>query len=283
MSRLNLALIAIVAFLFVVILTGPWPRPEPGLTEDEVRAIVVSEIENVDTVKRLESAPEIDAATLDPMIENYLLANPSILEQMSVALTAERRAEEAEQNRIAISAIRDDIYNDPDHAVVGNPDGDVTLVELFDYNCSYCRTAVADMAGLISEDPNLKVVFKEFPILSQGSVDAARVAVAATRAGVDYWDFHMTLFTGRGQVTKEAALDAVEELGLDRDAIAADAESDAVSAILQKSYDIAQILSINGTPAYIIGDEVISGAIGYDSLKQRIDNMRACGKTVCDS
>ena len=282
MSRLNAALLAIVAILFAVILTGPWPRPEPGLTEDEVRAIVVSELDTTDTVKRLESSPELDAATLDPMIESYLLANPSILEQMSIALTAERRAAEAEQNRIAISAIHDEIYNAPDQAVAGNPEGDVTLVELFDYNCSYCRSAVGDLAGLISEDPNLKVVFKEFPILSQGSVDAARIAVAATRAGVDYWDFHMALFTSRGQITKDTALDAVEELGLDRDAIAADAESDAVSAVIQKSYDIAQILSLNGTPAYIIGDEVISGAVGYDSLKERIDNMRACGKTVCD-
>ena len=282
MSRPNIILLCAVAALAGALLASFWFRPAPALTEDDIRAMISEEMASTEVTKELVERPAIDAATLDPMIESYLLANPSILEQMSVALTAERRAQEAEQNAAAIATIREDIYEDPDHAVVGNPDGDVTLVEMFDYNCSYCRTAVADLAGLIAEDPNLKVVFKEFPILSQGSVDAAKVAVAATRAGVDYWDFHLALFTSRGQVTRETALDTAEELGLDREAIAADADSDAVSRVIQKSYDIAQILSIGGTPAYIIGDEVISGAVGTDALKQRIANMRECGSTVCD-
>lgn len=282
MSRSNVILIAAVACVAGALLASLWLRPAPGPTEDEIRAMISEEIAIAQLRTGEDRVSSVDAATLNPMIETYLLTNPAILEQMSVALNTERKLQEIAQNREAIASIHDEIYNDPDHAVAGNPDGDVTLVELFDYNCSYCRSALSDLATLVAEDPNLKVVFKEFPILSQGSVDAARVAIAATRAGVDYWGFHSALFTGRGQATMETALDAAETLGLDRAAIAADAESEAVGDIIKKSYDIAQILSINGTPAYIIGDEVVSGAVGADTLRAKIANLRACGSTVCD-
>ncbi len=283
MTRLNVTLIVLVAILATGLGASLWFRPAPGLTEGDVRAIVSSELTTTDSATEMTEAPVLDSATLDPMIEAYLLANPSILEKMSAALSAEHAALAAERDRKAIASIHDEIFDDPDQAVVGNPDGDITLVELFDYNCSYCRTALPDMAQLIADDPNLRIVLKEFPILSQSSVEAARIAIAATRAGVDYWAFHSALFSGRGQVTGEAALKVIETLGLDKDAIAADAESDAVTDVIRKSYDIAQILSINGTPAFIIGDEVVSGAVGMDALKMRIDNLRACGKTVCDS
>lgn len=281
MSRLTVVLIALVALLAGGLAASLWLRPVPGLTADEVRAIVSQEVADAETVQKA-GASSIDAATLHPMIESYLLANPAILEKMSIALTAERNAQEAEANRQAIASIHDDIFNDADQVVIGNPEGDVTLVELFDYNCSYCRTALPDMASLLAEDPELKIVLKEFPILSQGSVDAARIAVAANRAGVDYWAFHSALFTGRGQVTGDAALSEAEKLGLDPVALAADAKTDAVGGVIQKSYDIAQILSISGTPTYIIGDEVVPGAVGVDTLRQKIANMRACGKTLCD-
>ena len=283
MTRTNVALIVVAAVLATALGTFLWfQQSAGGLSEAEVRAIVDEKLADVTTTQTLTEAPALDAASLEPMIESYLMANPKILERMSVALSDQRAAEEATQNAAAIASIHDDIFNDADHAVVGNPDGDITLVEMFDYNCSYCRSALPDMAQLIENDPNLKIVLMEFPILSQGSVDAARVAVAATRAGVDYWAFHTQLFGGRGQVTGDAALDAAAALGLDRAALEADAKSDAVSAVISKSYDVAQILSIGGTPAYIIGDEVVSGAVGMDALKKRIDNLRTCGKTLCD-
>ena len=208
------------------------------------------------------AAPQLDQATLGSMIESYLLANPSILEKMSTALTTEREAQTTEQNRKAIASIHDQIFNDADQVVIGNPKGDVTLVEMFDYNCTYCRGALPDLAKLIANDPNLRVVLKEFPILSQDSVDAARVAAAARRAGVDYWAFHTALFSSRGQVTGDTALAEAASLGLDVDKLNADAKSDAVNEIIRKSYDIAQTLNVNGTPTYIIGDEVVSGAVG---------------------
>ncbi len=216
------------------------------------------------------------------MIESYLMGNPRILQDVSNALEAEIRAEEAETARVAIASMRDEIFNDPDSIVVGNPQGDVTLVEMFDYNCTYCRSALPDLAALIAEDPNLRVVLKEFPILSAESVDAARVAVLVGESDADYWTFHETLFTSRGQVNGEVALAAAEDVGLSRASLALDMQTDRVAQAIEKSYTIARALNITGTPTYIIGEEVIPGAIGLDELRLRIANMRECGKTLCE-
>jgi protein-disulfide isomerase len=215
------------------------------------------------------------------MIEKYLMGNPRILQRMSDALELEIRTAEAAAAKAAIAEWREAIYEDPDHIVIGNPQGDVTLVEMFDYNCGYCRGALPDLATLIAEDPNLKVVLKEFPILSEGSVEAARVAILVSRQPVDYWAFHQALFTSRGQVTKDTALTAAQDLGLNPVSLELDMNGADVTAVIQKSYDIAKALNISGTPTYIIGDELIPGAIGIEGLRERIRNMRACGATQC--
>jgi protein-disulfide isomerase len=178
--------------------------------------------------------------------------------------------------------MRDKIFNDPGQVVLGNPDGDVTLVEFFDYNCGYCRNALPDLATLLAEDPNLRVVLKEFPILSNESIDAARVAVLVGESDVDYWTFHEALFTSRGQVDKSVALLAAADLGLSSVSLELDMNSEAVANKIQTSYEIAKALNITGTPTYIIGNEVIPGAIGIDELKTRIANMRECGETLCE-
>jgi protein-disulfide isomerase len=165
--------------------------------------------------------------------------------------------------------------------VLGNPEGDVTLVEFFDYNCGYCRAAMPDMAQLLAEDPNLRVVLKEFPILSNESIDAARVSALVNDADVDYWAFHEALFTSRGQVDKKVALDAAAALGLSPVSLELDMGTEAVSQLIQTSYEIAKELNITGTPTYILGNEIIPGAIGIDDLRDRIANMRACGETQC--
>jgi protein-disulfide isomerase len=181
-------------------------------------------------------------------------------------------------------AFESEIYDDPGHVVLGNPDGDVTLVEFFDYNCGFCRRAMPDMAQLLAEDSNLRIILKEFPVLSENSVDAARVAVAvANTPDSDYWAFHELLFTSRGQISGETALAAAEQIGMNRVSIELDIRSEAVASILQRSYTLAQGLNITGTPAYIIGDEIIPGAVGVEVLRRSIANMRKCGSTICDT
>jgi len=224
---------------------------------------------------------ELDAGRLNPMIESYLMDNPSILQRVSDKLADEVAARRKEETRTQLAALKTEIYDEPGHIVLGNPNGDVTLVEMFDYNCGYCRQALPDIATLLDEDPNLRIILKEFPILSQGSVEAARVAVQVSAAPVDYWTFHQALFTSPGKVDKAAALKAASDLGLNPITLEMGMNTPDVSGVIDTSYKIADKLKITGTPTYIIGDEIIPGAVGIDQLRSRIENMRACGSTDC--
>jgi protein-disulfide isomerase len=301
MSRLTVLLVAVIAVLgfgLAYLVVRPMPA---GMTEDQVRSIVSDAIAaepapvTGETVQSLitaalaerdakipQSHVQLDAETLNPMIENYLMSNPRILQRVSDALEKEIKTAEREQARVAIASMQKEIFDDPDHVVLGNPNGDVTLVEMFDYNCGFCRQALPDLATLIADDPNLKVVLKEFPILSQESVDAARVAVLVSEdPKIDYWSFHQKLFTARGRVTAETALAAAKDLGMNPVELQLKVSTPEFTAVIDKSYAIARALGVSGTPTYIIGDEVIPGAVGLDQLKLRIANMRACGKTEC--
>lgn len=288
MSRVTLALVAVAGILAGALGYSMVNKPVPQTDTAAVQALIDEAISAYDATRVAEAAaaPQdmavIDADVLNPMIESYLMSDPKILQRMSVALDTTLQAEEREQATTAIASMQDAIFNDPDQVVLGNPDGDVTLVEFFDYNCGYCRAAVPDMAALLAEDPNLRIVLKEFPILSNESIDAARVAVLVGKADVDYWTFHETLFTSRSQVDKQVALAAAADLGLSPVALELDIGTDAVAKAIQTSYEIARALNITGTPTYIIGNEIIPGAIGIDELRTRIANMRACGQTQCE-
>lgn len=286
MSRVTLALVAVVGVLAGGLGYSLIDKPTAQLDEARVQALIDRAISSYD-IKQAASAPvsqtkAIDAATLNPLIESYLMSDPKILQRMSVALDSTLQAEERTAASTAIASMRDAIFNDPKQVVLGNPNGDVTLVEFFDYNCGYCRSALPDIATLLAEDPNLRIVLKEFPILSNESIDAARVSVLVGEADVDYWAFHEALFTSRGQVDKQVALEAAEALGLSPVSLELDMGNEAVAQSIQTSYEIAKALNITGTPTYIIGNEIIPGAIGIEELRNRIANMRACGETQCE-
>ncbi|ODT75207.1 MAG: hypothetical protein ABS76_34845 [Pelagibacterium sp. SCN 64-44] len=280
MNRLSIVLAALAG-----ILAGALGYSQLNQSKPETDAVAVRAI--VEQVLAEQPAPEvpqpatIDAAMLNPMIEDFLMSDPKLLQRLSVALDDTLRAEEEERTKVAMADFRDAIFNAPDQIVVGNPDGDVTLVEFFDYNCGYCRAAVPDMAALLAEDPNLKIVLKEFPILSNESIDAARVGVLVSKTDADYWAFHQTLFSSRGKVDKAVALQAAAEQGLSQIDLELRMSEEQVARTIQKSYEIAQALGITGTPTYIIGNEIIPGAIGADELRTRIANMRECGSTQC--
>ncbi|WP_224702562.1 DsbA family protein [Devosia aquimaris] len=289
MSRVSIALVALAGILAGALGYSVLNRPAPETDTASVQAMIDSAISAYDAKRLAEqpAAPQQDVAAIsqdqiNPMIESFLMGDPTILQRMSVALDTRMRAEEKAKATSAIATMRDKIFNDPRQVVLGNPDGDVTLVEFFDYNCGYCRSALPDMAALLAEDPNLRVVLKEFPILSNESIDAARVAVLVGDADVDYWSFHEALFTSRGKVDKQVALDAAANLGLSPVTLELDMGTPTVAETIQTSYEIAKALNITGTPTYIIGNEIIPGAIGLDELRSRIANMRACGETACE-
>jgi protein-disulfide isomerase len=230
------------------------------------------------------SGKALDPAELNLLIEQYLMDDPAILDRMAAKLSVAKRAAEQSERVALLQANHEAIYNDPANVILGNPNGDVTLVEMFDYNCGYCRRALPDLATLIAEDPDLKIVLKEFPILSDGSVEAAKVGfLVAENDALNYWDFHQRLFSARGQVDATAALAAAEAVGGNRVAMMIDMNGQKASDAIERSYDLATALKISGTPTFIIGDELIPGAVGVDALRTKIANMRACGSTDCDA
>ena len=186
-------------------------------------------------------------------------------------------AADAEKHRTAVKENADKLFNSSRHVTLGNPQGDVTLVEFFDYNCGYCKKALTDMLELMKSDPKLKVVLKEFPVLGPGSLEAAQVAVAVRmqdKTGKKYLDFHQKLLTGRGQVDKAKALAAAKEAGLDMARIEKDLKSEEVSKTLEESMKLAEALGLNGTPSYVIGNDVVIGAVGLAALNQKIQAAR---------
>ena len=197
----------------------------------------------------------------------------------------QRKQDEQEQAAqvAAIGDNRDLLFSSPRQVVMGNPKGDVTLIEFFDYNCGYCRRAQADMQQLIADDPNLKVVLKEFPVLGDGSIEASQVSIAVRIIAPDKaGDFHDALIAQSGQVDGDVALAVAEELGIDRDKIEETMASDEVKDTITEVYALAQKLSLTGTPSYVTSGEVAIGAIGYDALKDKIATARAaCATEVC--
>jgi len=220
---------------------------------------------------------------IEQIVREYLIKHPEVLQEAIASLEKKQAAEEAERHQAAVKENAETIFNSPRQVTIGNPQGDVTFVEFFDYNCGYCKRAMADMLDLMKSDPKLKVVLKEFPVLGPGSVEAARVAVAVRmqdKTGKKYLDFHQRLLGGRGQADKARAMAAAKEAGLDVARIERDVNSDEVRLTLAESLQLAEKLGLNGTPSYVIGPNVVVGAVGHDALKEKV-NVARCGKATC--
>jgi len=228
-------------------------------------------------------APALDRGQVEGIVRDYLLKNPEIIREAITALEERQRESEKVAQAKAFGDNREAIYNDPNAIVVGNPAGDVTLVEFFDYNCGYCKRSVLDVRELIKADPKLRIVLRDFPILGPDSIEASKVAVAAKSQlkGEKLWDFHLKLMSTRGKVGRERALEVAKEMGLDLAKLSAEAGNPAVMAPIQKTMELADSLGLNGTPVFIAGDEVISGAVGVEPLRKAIASVRQCGKATC--
>jgi protein-disulfide isomerase len=211
------------------------------------------------------------------IVRDYLMKNPEVLQEVIGELEKRQAVAEADKHKAAISTHREALFNSKRQVNLGNPQGDVTLVEFFDYNCGYCKRALADMLELLKSDQKLRFVLKEFPVLGPGSVEAAQVAVAVNmqdRTGKKYLDFHQKLLSGRGQIDKAKALAAAKDVGLDMARIEKDLQSGEVKATLEESVKLAEALGISGTPSYVVGESVIPGAVGAAALRQQIETAR---------
>jgi protein-disulfide isomerase len=217
------------------------------------------------------------AREIENIVKNYLVQHPEVLQDAMEALDRRQKEADADKARATIKDNKATIFNSAHQVVLGNPQGKVTMVEFFDYNCAFCKRALADMVDLLKTDSDLRFVLKEFPVLGPGSVDAAHVAVAARMqdpSGKKYMEFHQKLLGGRGPADKTRALAVAKDVGFDMTRLEKDMNSDEVKTTIDENMKLADALGVNGTPSYVVGDEVVVGAVGLDELRTKIKNER---------
>jgi protein-disulfide isomerase len=204
------------------------------------------------------------------IVQDYLLANPDALREAVAELN--RRTTAAAINRNAAA-----LYNSGKQVALGNPKGSITLVEFVDYNCGFCRRALDDLLGLLKSDADLKVLLVEFPVLGPRSVEAARVAVALLmqdRSPATHLEFHKRLLAGPGPANKARALAVAAGLGIDVARLEADSAKPEVDAVLEDGKMLARAIGVRGTPAYVICDSLVVGAVGAARLREKIAAVR---------
>jgi protein-disulfide isomerase len=207
-----------------------------------------------------------DRATLNSIIEDFIRNNPEIVRDTLIALAAR---EEAERKQTGLAKVRDD-QGDP---VMGNANGTITLYEFSDYNCGYCKRVFEPIQQLMRDNPDVRLVIKEFPILSQSSLVAAKAAIAAEMQG-KFGDYHIAMMTYRGQITDAVVMRMAAQAGVDIEQLKSDMESPKTMAIIQRTREAAAALEINGTPGLVVGDTIVPGAIGLDELVKLITEER---------
>lgn len=225
---------------------------------------------------------EDEKKEMGQFIREYLLENPEVMLEVQAALEAKQQSQRLEQAGQAVAANHDAIFNSQDDIALGNPDGDVTVVEFFDYNCGYCKRALADMEKVLSTDPKVRFVLKELPILGPDSLDAHRVSNAVRLIAPEkYGEFHRALLGSTGTATEESAIEVAAALGISEADLRKSMAENPNDQLVRDAYTLATNLGVTGTPTYIVGNEALFGAVGDDALQEKIANVRACGKSTC--
>jgi len=219
---------------------------------------------------------------LEGIIKDILLNNPELLMEAQTALEAKMEKIQNERMAVAIKDNSAEIFRPTASPIVGNSNGDVTVIEFFDYNCGYCKKAFPDVAQLIDKDKKVKLIPKEFPILAKGSEEASRVALAAKAQG-KYWEFHRAMLESQGQANEASALKVAEKLGLDMARLKKDMASPEVKKEIEDTRKLAAKLGIQGTPHFLVGDRIIPGAPENlaELLGQNVKEVRKDGCKVC--
>ena len=219
---------------------------------------------------------------LGEIIKDYLVKNPEVMIEVQNALDEKVEKLQSAKLKSFMAENGKTIYRSPNSSVAGDPDGDITVVEFFDFNCGYCKRGLPEVQKLIQNDKKVRVVFKELPILSKGSEEAAKVALAAKRQG-KYWEFHQAMLGSKGQANEASALKVAGSLGLDLEKLKTDMASDAVKTELDDMKALASKMGINGTPHFLVGDKSIPGAPEdlHDQLEKLVTEFRKDGCPAC--
>ena len=219
---------------------------------------------------------KLDRTEVEGIVRDYLLKNPEILLEVQDALEAKQREEQKLASEGVIKDQKDEIFNSTFDGVVGNPDGKVTIVEFYDYNCGFCKRAIEDMQALTKNDSDVRFVLKEFPILGPDSQKASIVSMAFHKMMPEkYSAFHTELLGGEGRANEDRAIKIAVSLGADEAKLREHMKDPDLPEAISKTYELANKLTITGTPSYVVGNEVIFGALGEQVLAQKIAAAKA--------
>ncbi len=226
-------------------------------------------------------AGERDRQQVEGIVHDYILSHPEIIRDAISELQKREQAEAEKAGPAAIEGHRAVLLSSAHQAVIGNRNGDISVVEFFDYNCPYCRQSGPDLDAVLRQDRNVRIVLKEWPILGQGSVEAAQVSIAARMqdGGARFQEFHDKLLAGHIRANKAVAIQAAASVGYDTRKLEIDMVSDEVKATIAEVAQLATALNFTGTPTFVAGKEAIAGAIGVDGLKGMIARARQDCKT----
>jgi protein-disulfide isomerase len=227
----------------------------------------------VATARADDALSPAQADAVKKLVHDYLLEHPDVILDSLKALDERQQAgNQAEQHQV-IAQRKAELFEDPASPVLGNPQGSVTIVEFFDYRCPYCKGMAKDLSELVHADGNIRLIYKDFPILGPASLFASKAALAAQRQG-KYMELHQALMGFKGQIADDTVLDLAKRAGLDMERLKADMEGPEIAAQIRKNYDLATALKISGTPGFIIGDSVVDGAMPMDKMKELVAAQR---------
>ncbi|HTN95621.1 MAG TPA: DsbA family protein [Nordella sp.] len=241
-----------------------------------IRALLIAMIALLVLPAQAAEFNDVQKKELGDIIRQYLLDNPEVVRDAMQELERKQQVAEDSARTDSLKSMAPEIFHGKDDLIGGNPKGKVTMVEFFDYNCGYCKRAFPDVMKMIDADKDLKLVMKEFPILGPGSVYAARAALASRKQG-KYWEFHMAMMAHEGRIDEAVADQIAQATGLDVKKLKADMEADEVSQVINRNMQLADTLKIQGTPAFIIDETVIPGAVGYEALAAVVKQIRDSG------
>lgn len=219
---------------------------------------------------------------LPALVREVLMNEPEILKDAVQKLREKQEAEAKKKTDEALAKRHDDLFKNPDAPTTGDASADVTIVEFFDYHCGYCKHLLPTITDLLKEDKKVKIVFLEYPILSEDSVTAARAALAVNRIAKDkYFAFHTALMKAEGKFTDKTIDDVAKKVGVNVSKLKTEMAKQEITAILDKNREIGTDLGVSGTPGLVMGGELIPGAVPLDDLKKMVANIRA-GKKPSD-
>ena len=247
--------------LLLIVAAGAWYLLDPGFKADQLPP------------GSLSTLPQ-DA--FERRVRDYLVANPEVIVKAMQNLDQRQRDAEQTEAQAALATHRDELLNSPESPVGGNLQGDVTLVEFFDYNCSYCRQVAPAMMAAEAGDPQLRIVYKEFPILGPNSVFAAKAGLAANRQNA-YQQFHNAMMQVSGVADEGQVIAVANEIGLNIEQLRADMQDPMIGDEIDRNLALAQVLRINGTPGFVIGEEILRGATDLQTMQTLIARAREGG------